>query len=145
MKTTIKTLLILLTISAFTFTACNKDDDSNDPGNEKDHLNPPSWIQFTWTKANALNGEDGFRFTSDDMFTVMYDQNGNKTMDLSYMESIQNRDYTISEQNTSTSYQFSVHYNDTNSTETWQFELLANDQLRYTDNNQNTFTYSKRN
>jgi len=143
MKTKIKTLVLLLMVTSLTFTACKKkkDDDAN---SGKDHLNPPSWIQFTWTKPNALNGEDGFKFTSDDMFTVMYDQNGNQTTNLSLMESIKNKDYTISEQHTNSSYQFTVHYNDTNSSESYQFNLTGT-QLIYIDNIQNTFTYTKRN
>lgn len=143
MKTTKNILSLILLITLLTFTSCNSSDDN--PSNDKDHLNPPTWIQKTWTKPNALNGEDGFRFTSDNMFTVMYDQNGNQTVNLSYMDSIQDRDYNITEDNTNTTYQFSVHYNDTNSTETWKFELLANGNLQYTDNIQNTFEYTVRN
>ena len=141
MKTKIKTLILVFVITSFTFTACKKKDDEQNTG--KDHLNPPSWIQFTWTKPNGLNGTDGYRFSNDDMFTVMYDQGGNLTVDLSYLESIQNKDYTINEQSTSSSYQFSVHYNATNSTESWQFNLLQDGQLQYTDNAQGVFTYTK--
>jgi len=145
MKNSIKILLILLSITTLNLTACKKDKDDADQNVGKEHINPPSWIQFTWTKPNGMNGEDGFKFTSDDMFTVMYDQNGNQTANLSYMESIKDKDYTISEQSTSSSYQLVVHYNDTNSDEAWQFQLLANGQLQYMDNMQNTFTYTKKN
>ena len=142
MKTKIKTLVLLLMVTSLTFTACKKkkDDDAN---SGKDHLNPPAWIQFTWTEPNILNGEDGFRFTSDDMIAVMYDQNGNQTSNTSLMETIKDKDYTINEQSTSDSYQFTVHYNDTNSSESYQFNLNGN-QLIYIDNMQNTFTYTKR-
>jgi len=143
MKNTFKTLLILFAVASLTFTACKKETDI-DQGTGKDHLNPPSWIQFIWTKANGLNGEDGYQFTSDDMITVMYDQNGNQTSNLSLKDAIKDKDYTISEQHTTTSYQFSIHYNDTNSTENYQF-VLSGPQLIYTDNVQNTFTYTKRN
>ncbi len=108
-------------------------------------MNPPSWIQFAWTKPNGFNGEDGYKFTSDDMFTIMFDQNGNQTMNISFKEVIKDKDYSISEQKTSDSYQFSVHYNDTNSTENYQFNLLTNGQLQFTDNMQSTFTYNKKN
>jgi len=144
MKKSIKILLVLLSISTLSLTACKKDKDE-DQNQAKEHINPPAWIQFTWTKPNGMNGEDGFKFTSNDMFTVMYDQNGNQTMILSYMESIKNKDYNIDEQSTNSSYQFTVHYNETNSSETWQFQLLANGQLQYIDNMQSTFTYTKRN
>jgi len=139
-----KILLVLLSITTLSLTACKKDK-GEDQNQAKEHINPPAWIQFTWTKPNGMNGEDGFKFTSDDMFTVMYDQNGSQTANLSYMESIKNKDYNISEQSTNSSYQFTIHYNDTNSSETWQFQLLANGQLQYIDNMQTTFTYTKRN
>ncbi len=137
-------LFVLVMIASLSLTACKKKKDE-DQSQGKDHLNPPAWIQFTWTKPNGLNGEDGFRFTSDDMFTVMYDAGGTQTADLSYMESIQNKDYSISEQSTNNTYQFSVHYNDTNSTESWNFALNPNGELVYTDNMQNTFVYTKKN
>ncbi len=137
-------LFVLVMIASLSLTACKKKKDE-DQSQGKDHLNPPAWIQFTWTKPNGLNGEDGFRFTSDDMFTVMYDAGGTQTADLSYMESIQNKDYSISEQSTANAYQFSVHYNDTNSTESWNFALNPNGELVYTDNMQNTFVYTKKN
>ena len=110
----------------------------------KDHLNTPSWIRFTWTKPNGLNGEDGFKFTSDDMYTVMFDQNGNQTANLSYIESIKNKDYSITENTADSSYQFSVHYSSTNSTESWLFNLRPNDEIQYTDNVNNVFVYSKK-
>lgn len=137
-------LFALVMIASLSLTACKKKKD-DDQSSNKDHLNPPSWIQFTWTKPNGLNGEDGFRFTSDDMFTVMYDAGGSLTLDLSYMESIKNKDYSITEQSTADAYQFSVHYNDTNSTESWQFALHPNGELVYTDNNHNAFIYTKKN
>jgi len=142
MKTKIKTLVLLLMVTSLTITACKKKKEDNANAG-KDHLNPPAWIQFTWTKPNALNGEDGWKFTSNDMFTVMFDQNGNQTANLSLMESIKNKDYTISEQYSSSSYQFTVQYNDTNSSESYQFNLNGN-HLIYIDNMQNTFTYTKR-
>ena len=137
-------LVILVMMTIISLTSCKKEKD-NDESAGKDHLNPPAWIQFTWTKPNGMNGEDGFRFTSDDMFTVAYDQGGSQIMNLSYIESIKNKDYSITEQSTSDTYQFSVHYNDTNSTESWQFVLHPNGELVYTDNMQSTFIYTKKN
>ena len=137
-------LIVLVMIASISLTACKKKKDE-EQSQTKDHLNPPAWIQYTWTKVNGMNGEDGFRFTSDDMFTVMYDAGGNQTADLSYMETIKNKDYSISEQSTADTYQFSVHYNDTNSTESWNFALNLNGELVYTDNMQNTFVYTKKN
>jgi len=144
MKKSIKILLVLLSIATMSLTACKKKKDV-DQNVGKEHINPPSWMQFTWTKPNGLNGEDGYKFTSDDMFTVMFDQNGNQTMNLSYMESIKDKDYSITEQSTSSSYQLVVHYNDTNSDESWQFTLLQNGQLQYMNNINNTFIYTKKN
>jgi len=144
MRKSIKILLVLLSITTLSLTACKKDKDE-DQNQAKEHINPPAWIQFTWTKPNGMNGEDGYKFTSDDMFTVMYDQNGSQTMNLSLMESIEDKDYTISEQSNNDSYQFTIHYNDTNSSEARQFHLLPSGELQYTDNMQNTFTYTKRN
>lgn len=144
MKTT-KNILSLLLIVVLTLSACKKKKDSDDQSTSKDHLNPPAWIQFTWTKDEGMLGESGFKFTSDDMFTVMYNTNGTQTANISYMESLNNKDYTINEQSTASTYQFSVHYNDTNSTESWQFELQPNGELVYTDNMQNTFVYTKKN
>ena len=143
MKKTNLILFVLAVMATISLSSCKKEKDT-DESHGKDHLNPPSWIQFTWTKTNGMNGEDGFRFTTDDMFTVAYDQNGNQTMDLSYIESIKDRDYTIDEQSTGDTYQFTVHYSDTNSSESWQF-VHMNGQLQYTDNMQNTFIYTKRN
>ena len=143
MKNIIKYFTLLLVIS-LSLTACKKEKDEDQSSN-KDHLNPPAWIQFTWTKPNGMNGEDGFRFTSDDMYSIMYDQGGNQTMNLSLMQTIENKDYSITEESTNNSYQFVVHYNDTNSSETWQFALNPNGELVYTDNIQNTFIYTKKN
>ncbi len=137
-------LIILVMIASINLTACKKKKDE-EQSQTKDHLNPPAWIQFTWTKINGMNEEDGFRFTSDDMFTVYYNQAGVQTENLSYMETIKNKDYSISEQSTADTYQFSVHYNDTNSTESWNFALNLNGELVYTDNMQNTFVYTKKN
>ncbi len=139
MNTISRKFWIIIVITTGSLSACKKENNVD----LKDHLNPPDWIQYTWTKPNGLNGTDGFRFSNDDMFTVMYDQGGNLIANLSYIESIQNEDYSISEQSTGSSYQLLVHYNATNSTESWQFNLLANGQLQYTDNMQGIFTYSK--
>lgn len=143
MKKKCLSLFIVTMFATFSLTACEKETTSEQSTN-KEHLNPPSWIQFTWVKPNGLNGEDGFRFTTDDMFTVMYDANGYLTVDLSYMESISNLDYTVSEQSTGDTYQLSVYYSDTNSTELWQFTLQPNGELVYTDNNNSSFSYIKK-
>jgi hypothetical protein len=150
MKTLIKTPVILFAILGLTTLSCKKkkieeESSTNQQVVVKDHLNTPSWIRFTWTKPNGLNGEDGFKFTNDDMFTVMFDQNGNQTANLSYLESLKNDDYSINETTTDSSYQFSVHYNSTNSTESWLFNLLPNNVLHYTDNMNSVFVYNKKN
>ena len=138
-------LIILVMMASISLTACKKEKDE-DQSQGKDHLNPPTWIQHTWTKPNGMNGEDGFKFTNDDMITVAYDQSGNQTMNLSLKQTLKNKDYSISENISSDSYQFSIHYNDTNSTETYQFTLISNGQeIEYMDNNQSVFVYSKRN
>jgi len=139
MKKSIKILLVLLSITTMSLTACKKKDA------EKDHLNPPGWIQFTWTKYNPLLlNELGYRFTSDNILTVSY-LNGTGAVVGNLIESLKDKDYSISEQSTSASYQFTIHYNDTNSDESWQFDLLPSGQLQYTDNEQNTIIYTKRN
>ena len=137
-------LIILVIMASISLTACKKEKDE-DQSQGKDHLNPPAWIQHTWTKPNGMNGEDGFRFTSNDMFTIMYDQGGNQTMNLSLIETISDKDYSINEQSTNNSYQFTVHYNDTNSSKSWQFALNPNGELVYTDNMQGTFIYTQKN
>ncbi len=137
-------LVILVMMLGITLTACKKEKDE-EQSQVKDHLNPPAWIQFTWTKPNGMNGEDGFRFTSDDMYSIMYDQGGNQTMNLSLLQTIENEDYSITEESTNDTYQFVVHYNDTNSSKTWQFALNPNGELVYTDNMQSTFIYTKKN
>jgi hypothetical protein len=142
MKTKIK-ILVLLMVTSLTFTACKKEKE-DDANSGKEHLNPPAWIQFTWTKPNGANGEDGWKFTSDDMISVVYDQNGNQIGNVSLMDSYKNKDYTISEQSTGDSYQFTITDKDTNSSESFQFNLVGTE-LIYTDNMQNTFIYTKRN
>ena len=146
MKTKIKTLVLLLMVTSLTFTACKKEKE-DDANSGKDHLNPPAWIQFTWTKPEQGGpnlAESGWKFTSDDMIAVTYDQAGNQTSNISLMDTYKNKDYTISEQSTGDSYQFTITDNGTNSSESYQFNLVGTN-LIYTDNNQNTFTYTKRN
>jgi hypothetical protein len=144
MKNNIKFLWLFLAVLSMSLTACKKETNT-DQNSGNDILNPPAWIQYTWTKPNGMNGTDGWRFTNNDMFTVMYDQNGHQTMDLSFMNTVKTHDYTITQQSTNSSYQFTVHYNDLNSSETYQFQLTATGQLQYTDLNQTVFTYTKRN
>ena len=65
----------------------------------------------------------GYTFTSDDMFTIIIN---NST---SLNSSISDRDYTISENITDVKYQFTITYNDTNSDESWEFNMISDTQI----------------
>ena len=116
-----KKAILLILVLGLTITACKKDD--NDDQGAKDKLNPPAWIQGTWMDRSEPTIPVGYTFTSDDMFTIIIN---NST---SLNSSISDRDYTISENITDVKYQFTITYNDTNSDESWEFNMISDTQI----------------
>ena len=121
MKTKNNLIKITLTILliGFVFASCKKDDDDDTQQTTgAKHLNPPSWIQAKWMDNSDPNLPTGYEFTADDMLTIV----GNNSVSL---KASLTGDDDISENSTSSSYQFTVTHTATNnSTESWQFTLL---------------------
>ena len=118
-----KKILILFFALSLGLVACNKDDDDADTQNTNNQLNPPTWIQGTWMAENATLAT-GYQFTEDDMLSIIGESS------VSLMNSLSGSAYTINENTTSTSYQFSIHYTELDSTESWEFNLMDDTHLQ---------------
>jgi hypothetical protein len=121
-----KTILFLF-ILTIAFVSCNSDDDSNN--NQTEHqLNPPQWIQATWTKTEA-GITTGYQFTDNDMLTIV------GANSVSLKASLTDTDQVL-ENSTDSSYQFTITHTATNnSTESWEFNKAGTTQLQATHGN----------
>ncbi len=103
-------LLFILTIALF---SCDSDDD-NPTSSLDNEINPPAWIQGTWTDSST-GIITGYEFTVDDIKTII------GTNSTSLKASLTSSD-EVNENSTSTSYQITITHTATNnSTESWQF------------------------
>ncbi len=112
-----KVILLILAIGMIT-TACKKENTEEQGTTSNDKLSPPAWIQGTWMDRSTPSIPTGYKFTSDDMFTII------STNSESLSGSISDREYSISESHTDTNYQFTITYSDSNSNESWQFNKI---------------------
>jgi hypothetical protein len=64
-----KTHLIYILIIALISISCSSDDDSDETSTNS--INPPEWIQGTWTlELGGMDSGMGFKFTSDDFCSI---------------------------------------------------------------------------
>jgi hypothetical protein len=62
-----KKFLFVFVVTAFSLTSCSSD---NNNLNSSYRINPPEWIQGEWLLDGATYGENGFRFSNDDLILI---------------------------------------------------------------------------
>ena len=93
-------------------------------------INPPSWIQGTWTLKDEVSGKRGLKFTNKSFFTI--DEDGNETnVMLSYviLQGL-GEDVTVEEYVGSNTYAIKAAY----SSDTWyRFTRISNEEISWDD------------
>ncbi len=129
-----KILSVLFLFGILSLSSCKKDDTSSSSSTNNSNnktLHPPTWIQATWKDDQS----NGYRFTSNDMFTLILGS------ELSVTESLKEGEY-FTETIEDNMYEFIIHRN-TNSTEPWHFNKLSDTQIEHVDNMNEHRTYTK--
>jgi len=63
----VKKFLFVFVVNVIILTSCSSDENNS---NSNYRINPPEWIQGEWLLDNATYGENGFRFTNDDLIII---------------------------------------------------------------------------
>ena len=98
---------------------------------QSEKLSPPNWIQGTWMDRTKPLFPSGWLFTSDDMYTIVGENSVSVTATLG-------SDDTITETKTDNIYEFTIHHNQSDSTETFKFKKISSTQIAYINSIDNT-------
>ena len=99
---------------------------------QSEKLSPPNWIQGTWMdRTTEPLIHSGWLFTSDDMYTIVGENSISVTATLG-------SDDTITETKTDNIYEFTIHHNQSDSTETFKFKKISSTQIAYINSIDNT-------
>jgi len=98
---------------------------------QSEKLSPPNWIQGTWMDRTEPLIPTGWLFTSDDMYTIVGENSVSVTATLSSSDK-------ITETKTDNIYEFTIHHNQLNSTETFKFKKINSTQIAYINSIDNT-------
>ncbi len=111
------------------------------PNNGNNHstskFTPPLWIQGTWMDRSNPNFPTGWKFTTDDVYSII----GNHTV--SGMKSVKSGD-SIEQESNSTTYKYSIKHSSLNSTEgPFTFIKVGDNKIQLIDSLGNKFSCTK--
>lgn len=135
-KTAILTALSL-TATLLTTSCSNNNDDDNTPTNQQppattQYFHPPTWIQGTWGVTNGTTSNKLYKFTADDfilLVTGVSEQSMTGTI-----KSSPNGGSVDETVNSNTQYNFTVKYNITTTTQSFEFIKVSATQIQWKSN-----------
>ncbi|PZU20274.1 MAG: hypothetical protein DI622_08185 [Chryseobacterium sp.] len=133
--------LSLTALSLITVNCSNSNDDDNIPTNQQpattQYFHPPAWIQGTWGVTNGTTSNKLFRFTADDfilLVTGVSEQSMTGTI-----KSSPNGGSVDETVNSNTQYNFTVKYNITTTTQSFEFRKVSATKIQWKDNSSGTW------
>ncbi|PWN59590.1 hypothetical protein [Chryseobacterium oncorhynchi] len=138
-KTTILTALLLTALSSLTVNCSNSNNDDDTPVNNPQpsnpqvtpYFHPPVWIQGTWGVTNGTITNKLYRFTADDFILLTNVSEHSMTGTIKASPNGGSVDETV---NSSTQYNFTVKYNITTTTQSFEFRKVSAAQIQWKSN-----------
>ncbi|MFZ4930154.1 hypothetical protein [Chryseobacterium sp. Mn2064] len=133
-----KQLFLALSLTAtLLITNCSgKNDDENTPTNQQpattQYFHPPTWIQGAWGVTNGTTSNKLYKFTADDfilLVTGVSEQSMTGTI-----KSSPNGGSVDETANNGTQYNFTVKYNITTTTQSFEFRKVSATQIQWKSN-----------
>lgn len=130
-----------LTATLLTTSCSSNNDDENTATNQQpattQYFHPPTWIQGTWGVTNGTTSNKLYKFTADDfilLVTGVSEQSMTGTI-----KSSPNGGSVDETANNSTQYNFTVKYNITTTTQSFEFRKVSPTQIQWKDNSNGTW------
>lgn len=134
-------LALSITNILLTTSCSNNNDDDNTPTNQQpattQYFYPPTWIHGTWGVTNGTTSNKLYKFTADDfilLVTGVSEQSMTETI-----KSSPNGGSVDETVNSNTQYNFTVKYNITTTTQSFEFRKVSATQIQWKDNSSNTW------
>lgn len=128
--------LSLITLLSATVNCSNSNDDDNTTNNQQaattQYFHPPTWIQGTWGLTNGTTSNKLYKFTADDfilLVTGVSEQSMTGTI-----KSSPNGGSVDETVNSGTQYNFTVKYNITTTTQSFEFRKVSATQIQWKSN-----------
>ncbi|AKK72090.1 hypothetical protein OK18_05090 [Chryseobacterium gallinarum] len=141
MKKQLFLALSLTVLSLVTINCSNSSDDdttTNQPTNPPattQYFHPPAWIQGIWGGTNGTTTSKLFRFTAGDFIMITGTSELSMTGTIKATPNGGSVDETINQ----TQYNFTVKYNITPTTQSFEFKKVSATQIQWKDNSNNTW------
>lgn len=139
-KSMLFTALSLTTLLVAVNCSSNNDDDNNtqqtNPATTQ-YFHPPMWIQGMWGVTNGTTSNKLYKFTTDDfilLVTGVSEQSITETI-----KSSPNGGSVDETVNSNTQYNFTVKYNITTTTQSFEFRKVSATQIQWKDNSNGTW------
>lgn len=121
---------------------CSSNTDEDIPTNNQQpvttqYFHPPAWIQGTWGVTNGTTSNKLYKFTADDfilLVTGVSEQSMTGTI-----KSSPNGGSVDETANNGTQYNFTVKYNITTTTQSFEFRKVSATHIQWKDNSSNTW------
>ena len=136
------TLFTALSLTATLLTvncSSNNDDDNNtqqtNPATTQ-YFHPPTWIQGTWGVTNGTTSNKLYKFTADDFIMITGTTEISMTGTIKSSPNGGSVDETA---NNGTQYNFTIKYNITTTTQSFEFRKVSATQIQWKDNSNGTW------
>lgn len=136
-----KQLFLALSLTATLLTvncSSNNDDDNGTPNNQQpvttQYFHPPTWIQGTWGVTNGTTSNKLYKFTADDFIMITGTSELSMTGTIKSTPNGGSVDETV---NSGTQYNFTVKYNITPTTQSFEFRKISATQIQWKSNGTN--------
>jgi hypothetical protein len=140
-KRTILTALSLAVLSLVTVNCSGSNDDDNTPTNQQptttQYFHPPAWIQGTWGVTNGTTSNKLYKFTTDD-FILLVTGVSEQSM-AGTIKSSPNGGSVDETINSNAQYNFTVKYNITTTTQSFEFKKVSATKIQWKDNSNGTW------
>lgn len=142
-KFSFKATIVALSLTAtlLTVSCSSNNDDENTPTNQQStttqYFHPPTWIQGTWDVTNGTTSNKLYKFTADDfilLVTGVSEQSMTGTI-----KSSPNGGSVDETVNSNTQYNFTVKYNITPTTQSFEFRKVSATKIQWKDNSNGTW------
>ncbi|MFN4362531.1 hypothetical protein [Chryseobacterium hispalense] len=134
-------LVLSITTILLTTSCLSNNDDDNIPTNQQpltiQYFHPPAWIQGTWGVTNGTTSNKLYKFTVDDfilLVTGVSEQSMTGTI-----KSSPNGGSVDETVNSNTQYNFTVKYNISPTTQSFEFRKISATQIQWKDNSNGTW------
>ncbi|WP_126651803.1 hypothetical protein [Chryseobacterium aureum] len=138
---TIALSLTVLSLATVNCSNSSNDEDNTTPNNQQptttQYFHPPTWIQGTWGVTNGTTSNKLYKFTADDfilLVTGVSEQSMTGTI-----KSSPNGGSVNETANNGTQYNFTVKYNITTTTQSFEFRKVSATHIQWKDNSSNTW------